>query len=98
MEALFDGVEVHGANGYLLDPFLQGKANRRTDDYGGSLKNRSRPLLEVADAAIKVWGPGKVGMHLAPRGDDHDIGDSDHRATFSHVARELGRLNLPPAK
>ncbi len=93
-KAGFDGVEIHGANGYLLDQFLQDKTNQRTDDYGGSLENRGRLMLEVADAVAEVWGSGKVGMHLAPRGDAHDIGDSDPLATFSYVARELGRRKL----
>jgi 2,4-dienoyl-CoA reductase-like NADH-dependent reductase (Old Yellow Enzyme family) len=90
----FDGVELHGANGYLLDQFLQDKSNRRTDCYGGSIENRARLMLEVADAVISVWGPGRVGMHLAPRGDSHDMGDSDPAATFGYVARELGRRGL----
>lgn len=93
-KAGFDGVEIHGANGYLLDQFLQDKTNLRTDDYGGSVENRARLMLEVADAAIDVWGPGRVGMHLAPRADAHDMGDSDRLATFSHVARELGRRRI----
>jgi N-ethylmaleimide reductase len=87
----FDGVEIHGANGYLLDQFLQDKTNRRTDRYGGSIENRARLMLEVTDACIDVWGPRRVGMHLAPRGDAHDMGDSDPAATFGHVARELGK-------
>jgi 2,4-dienoyl-CoA reductase-like NADH-dependent reductase (Old Yellow Enzyme family) len=90
----FDGVEIHGANGYLPDQFLQDSTNRRTDDYGGSIENRARLMLEVADAAISVWGPGRVGMHLAPRGDKHSMGVSDPRATFLYVARELGRRKL----
>jgi 2,4-dienoyl-CoA reductase-like NADH-dependent reductase (Old Yellow Enzyme family) len=90
----FDGVEIHGANGYLLDQFLQDSTNHRTDDYGGSIENRARLMLEVADAAISVWGPGRVGMHLAPRGDMHSIGDSDPASTFGHVARELGRRRI----
>lgn len=90
----FDGVELHGANGYLLDQFLQDSANRRDDDYGGSVENRARLLLEVTDAAISVWGPGRVGVHLAPRGDSHSMGDTDRLATFSHVARELGRRRI----
>ncbi len=90
----FDGVEIHGANGYLLDQFLQDAANKRTDEYGGSVENRARLMLEVADACIEVWGPGRVGMHLAPRGDSHSMGDSDPLATFSHVARELGRRKV----
>ena len=93
-KAGFDGVEIHGANGYLLDQFLQDRTNRRADDYGGSLPNRARLLLEVADAAIDVWGPGRVGMHLAPRADAHDMGDSDLRGTFTYVATELGRRRL----
>lgn len=90
----FDGVEVHGANGYLLDQFLQDSANRRTDAYGGSIENRARLLLEVVDAAIDVWSATRVGVHLAPRGDAHTMGDSDPAATFGHVARELGRRRI----
>jgi 2,4-dienoyl-CoA reductase-like NADH-dependent reductase (Old Yellow Enzyme family) len=90
----FDGVEIHGANGYLLDQFLQDKTNRRTDRYGGSIENRARLMLEVADAVISVWGPERVGMHLAPRGDAHDMGDSNPLATFSYVAGELGRRKI----
>lgn len=90
----FDGVEVHGANGYLLDQFLQDSSNHRTDDYGGSLANRARLMLEVADAVVSVWGPGRVGMHLAPRGDAHDMGDSNRPATFGYVARELGKRRI----
>lgn len=90
----FDGVEIHGANGYLLDQFLQDSANHRTDDYGGPIENRARLMLEVTDAAIAVWGADRVGMHLAPRGDSHDMGDSNPAATFGHVARELGKRRL----
>ena len=90
----FDGVEIHGANGYLLDQFLQDKSNVRTDDYGGSIENRARLMLEVTDACISVWGASRVGMHLAPRGDAHDMGDSDRLATFSHVVRELDKRNI----
>lgn len=90
----FDGVEIHGANGYLLDQFLQSSTNQRTDHYGGSLENRARLLLEVTDAAIEVWGAGRVGVHLAPRADAHDMGDSDRRATFTYVARELGKRGI----
>jgi 2,4-dienoyl-CoA reductase-like NADH-dependent reductase (Old Yellow Enzyme family) len=94
MEAGFDGVEIHGANGYLLDQFLQDSTNRRTDEYGGPVENRARLMLEVTDAAISVWGADRVGMHLAPRGDSHDLGDSNPLATFSYVARELGRRKI----
>jgi 2,4-dienoyl-CoA reductase-like NADH-dependent reductase (Old Yellow Enzyme family) len=90
----FDGVHVHGANGYLLDQFLQDRSNQRTDDYGGSLENRARLMLEVVDAAISVWGPGRVGLHLAPRGDHHGISDHDPLTTFSHVAQEAGRRRI----
>lgn len=85
----FDGVEIHGANGYLLDQFLQDSTNTRTDDYGGSLQNRARLLLEVTDAAASVFGAELVGVHLSPRCDTHDMGDSNPLATFSYVAREL---------
>jgi len=90
----FDGVEIHGANGYLLDQFLQDSTNHRTDRYGGSIENRARLMLEVTDAAIGVWGAGRVGMHLAPRCDAHSMGDSDPAATFSYVAAELGRRKI----
>ncbi|QHI99287.1 alkene reductase [Xylophilus rhododendri] len=90
----FDGVQLHGANGYLLDQFLQDSTNRRTDAYGGSIENRARLLLEATDAAISVWGADRVGMHLAPRADSHDMGDSDRAATFGYVARELGRRKI----
>ena len=90
----FDGVEIHGANGYLLDQFLQSSTNQRTDQYGGSVENRARLLLEVTDAAIEVWGAGRVGVHLAPRMDSHDMGDADPLATFGYVARELGQRGV----
>jgi len=90
----FDGVELHGANGYLLDQFLQNASNQRDDDYGGSVENRARLLLEATDAAISVWGADRVGVHLAPRGDAHSMGDSDKLATFSHVARQLGARKI----
>lgn len=88
-EAGFDGVEIHGANGYLLDQFLQDSTNKRTDAYGGSIENRARLMLEVTDAVISVWGADRVGMHLAPRGDSHSMGDSDAPALFGYVARQL---------
>ena len=93
-KAGFDGVEIHGANGYLLDQFLQDSTNKRTDRYGGSLENRARLMFEVTDAVVSVWGPGRVGMHLAPRADAHDMGDSDLPATFGYVARELGKRGI----
>ncbi|WP_277374032.1 alkene reductase [Pseudomonas sp. AA-38] len=90
----FDGVEIHGANGYLLDQFLQSSTNQRTDQYGGSVENRARLLLEVTDAAISVWGAGRVGVHLAPRADAHDMGDANRAETFGYVARELGKRGI----
>jgi len=90
----FDGVEIHGANGYLLDQFLQDKTNHRTDIYGGPIENRARLMLEVTDAVISVWGADRVGMHLAPRGDAHDMGDSNPLGTFGYVARELGKRRI----
>ncbi len=93
-KAGFDGVEVHGANGYLLDQFLQSSTNLRQDRYGGSLENRARLLLEVSDAAISVWGPGRVGVHLAPRCDAHTMGDDDPAATFGYCAKALGERGI----
>lgn len=90
----FDGVEIHGANGYLLDQFLQDSSNKRTDNYGGSIENRARLLLEVTDAVISVWGAGRVGMHLAPRADAHDVGDSQRADTFGYVATQLGKRGI----
>lgn len=90
----FDGVEIHGANGYLLDQFLQDHTNKRTDVYGGSIANRARLMLEVVDAAISVWGAGRVGLHIAPRSDSHDEGDSTPAETFGHVARETGKRGI----
>jgi 2,4-dienoyl-CoA reductase-like NADH-dependent reductase (Old Yellow Enzyme family) len=90
----FDGVELHGANGYLLDQFLQDGSNLRTDEYGGALQNRARLMLEVADAAVSVWGAGRVGVHLAPRADAHSMSDSNLSATFEYVARQLSKRKL----
>jgi len=90
----FDGVHVHGANGYLLDQFLQDSTNLRTDAYGGSLENRARLLLEVTDACIEVWGKDRVAVHLAPRMDAHDMKDSQPADTFGYVARELGKRQI----
>ncbi len=90
----FDGVEIHGANGYLLDQFLQSTSNLRTDEYGGSVENRARLMLEVTDAVVSVWGADRVGMHLAPRADAHGMGDANPLETFSYVARELGSRKI----
>lgn len=90
----FDGVELHAANGYLIDQFLQTKTNQRQDQYGGCVENRARLLLEVVDVLIEVWGAGRVGVHLAPRGDEHDMGDDDPRETFGYVLEHLGQRNI----
>ncbi len=94
MQAGFDGVEIHGANGYLPDQFLQSSTNHRTDAYGGPIENRARFLLEIVDAAISVWGPHRVGVHLAPRGDSHSMGDANPKETFGFVARELKKRKI----
>ncbi|BDS08595.1 alkene reductase [Oceaniferula spumae] len=93
-KAGFDGVELHGANGYLLDQFLQTSTNQRDDEYGGAIENRARLMLEAVDAAISVWGSDRVGLHIAPRCDAHDMGDSDPATTFGYVAREMKRRNI----
>jgi N-ethylmaleimide reductase len=85
----FDGVELHGANGYLIDQFLRDGSNKRTDRYGGSVANRSRFLLEVVEAVAGVWGADRVGVRISPFGAFNDMTDSDPFATFGHVAREL---------
>lgn len=90
----FDGVEIHAANGYLIDQFLQDGTNHRTDQYGGSVENRARLLLEITDAAISVWGAGRVGVHLAPRRDSHDMSDSNPENTFTYVAEQLGKRKI----
>lgn len=90
----FDGVEIHGANGYLIDQFLHDKSNHRSDAYGGPIENRARLMLEVTDAVVAIWGADRVGMHLAPRGDSHDVGSADLAGTFGYVASELGRRKI----
>lgn len=90
----FDGIELHAANGYLIDQFLQDKTNQRNDAYGGSIENRSRFLLEILDACAQVWPAGRIAVHLAPRGDAHDMGDSYPKALFRYVASELGKRKV----
>jgi len=90
----FDGSEIHGANGYLIDQFLQDKSNLRTDDYGGPIENRARLALEITDAAVSVWGADRVGYHMAPRGESHGVGDGNLPATFGYLAKELGRRRI----
>jgi 2,4-dienoyl-CoA reductase-like NADH-dependent reductase (Old Yellow Enzyme family) len=93
-DAGFDGVEIHGANGYLLDQFLQDGSNKRTDQYGGSVENRARLALEVVDAVLTVWNSGSVGYHIAPRADSHSMGDSNLKATFTYLMEELAKRKL----
>lgn len=94
MVAGFDGVEVHGANGYLLDQFLRDGTNRRTDAYGGAVENRVRLLLEVTQAVAEVCGRGLVGVRLSPSSTFNDMSDSDPKATFSYAIEALNPLNL----
>ncbi len=93
-DAGFDGVEIHGANGYLLDQFLHSASNRREDEYGGPVENRARLHIEVAEAASAVFGADRVGMHLAPRGDVMGMGDQNPRETFLYLAEQLGKRKL----
>jgi N-ethylmaleimide reductase len=94
LRAGFDGVEIHGANGYLPDQFLQDGTNKRSDEYGGAIENRARFLLEVTQAAISVWGADRVGVRIAPSGTYGSMSDSDPAATFGYVATELDRLGI----
>jgi N-ethylmaleimide reductase len=93
-EAGFDGVEVHGANGYLLDQFLRNGSNRRTDRYGGSIENRARLLLEVVDGVIAALGAQRVGVRLSPWNRFNDMADSDGEALWDYVATELEKRDL----
>lgn len=90
----FDGIEIHGANGYLLDQFLRDKTNKRTDIYGGSLENRTRLLLEVVEAVKKVWGGDRIGVRLGPVSSANDIADSNPMKTFSYAVEQLNHLDI----
>lgn len=94
MEAGFDGVEIHAANGYLLEQFLQSRTNRRTDAYGGSIENRCRLVLEVTRAVAAVWGAGRVGIRLSPFGIANDSGEDEPMPLYSYLIGELDRLGL----
>ncbi|MCL1468269.1 alkene reductase [Argonema galeatum] len=94
LAAGFDGVEIHSANGYLLDQFLQDGTNKRTDKYGGSIENRARLLLEVTEAVVSVWGSDRVGVRLSPSGTFNSMHDSNPEALFSYVGSALNRLDL----
>jgi N-ethylmaleimide reductase len=94
LEAGFDGVEIHGANGYLLDQFLRDGTNHRVDQYGGSIENRARLLLEVTQAVTEIWGAARVGVRLSPSGTFNDMHDSDPLSTFGYAAEALNRFGL----
>jgi N-ethylmaleimide reductase len=94
LEAGFDGIELHGAFGYLIDQFLQDGSNQRTDKYGGSIANRSRFLLEVVTAVTNIWGKNRVGIKLSPSNTFYGMQDSNPQATFSYVINELNSFNL----
>jgi N-ethylmaleimide reductase len=94
LDAGFDGVEIHGANGYLIDQFLRNGSNQRTDQYGGSIENRSRFALEVVEAVTSVWGADRVGIRLSPSGTFNSMSDSDPQALFSYLVSQLDRYNL----
>jgi N-ethylmaleimide reductase len=94
LKAGFDGVEIHGANGYLIEQFLQSHTNLRTDQYGGSIPNRARFLMEVAEAVIGVWGADRVGVRLSPYGVANGSGEADPMPLYSHVVKALDPLGL----
>ena len=93
-DAGFDGVEIHAANGYLIDQFLQSKTNQRQDHYGGSLENRYRFLKEIVEAILSVWPANRVGVRLSPNGNFNDMGSPDFRETFLYVAQQLNAYGL----
>jgi N-ethylmaleimide reductase len=94
LKAGFDGVEIHGANGYLIEQFLQSRSNLRTDQYGGSIENRVRFLMEVTQAAIEVWGADRVGVRLSPYGIANGSGEADPMPLYSHAIKSLDKLGL----
>ena len=94
LAAGFDGVEIHGANGYLLEQFLQSRSNLRTDRYGGSIENRARLLLEITQAVIEVWGANRVGVRLTPYGIANGSGEADPMPLYGYVVTALDKLGL----
>jgi len=94
LEAGFDGVEIHAANGYLVDQFLRDGSNHRTDQYGGSIQNRARFLLEITAAVVSVWGGNRVGVRLSPSGSFNSMSDSDPVAMFTYAAEALNPFHL----
>ena len=93
-QAGFEGVELHSANGYLMDQFLQDGSNKRTDEYGGSIENRARFLFEVVTALVSVWGRDRVAVRIGPNGRWNDMSDSNPNALFTYVAGQLNRFGL----
>lgn len=93
-DAGFDGIEIHGANGYLIDQFLQSRTNHRTDRYGGSVEKRFQFLREIVEAVLTVWPANRVAVRISPNGNFNDMGSPDFRETFLHAARELNRFGL----
>jgi len=94
LAAGFDGVEIHGANGYLIEQFLQSHTNLRTDQYGGSIENRTRFLMEVTEAVVGVWGASRVGVRLSPYGVANGSGEPDPMPLYTHVVQSLNPLGL----
>lgn len=94
MDAGFDGVEIHAANGYLLDQFLRDKTNHRSDRYGGSRENRARLVFEVTEAVVGVWSGDRVGVRISPLSPFNDIADSDPEALYTYVVEQLNRFSL----
>lgn len=93
-DAGFDGIDINAANGYLIDQFLHDHSNRRKDEYGGSVANRSRFLMEVVDACIGIWGADRVGVHLSPYSGLHGMKDSNPELLFTHISRVLGERRV----
>src|ERR1700738_4330701 len=93
-KAGFDGVEIHGANGYLIEQFLQSRTNLRTDQYGGSIENRARLLMELTRARFEIWGADRVGVRLSPYGIANDSGEADPMPLYSHVVKSLDLFEL----
>ncbi|EHP91639.1 alkene reductase [Methylorubrum extorquens] len=90
----FDGIEIHAANGYLLDQFIESSTNRRSDTYGGSVENRTRLLLEVAEALSRIWGPDRIGVRISPLGKMNEISDNDPEATFGYLVERLAEFGF----
>ncbi|MGB3571542.1 MAG: alkene reductase [Phormidesmis sp.] len=93
-KAGFDGVEIHAANGYLINEFLDSKTNQRTDKYGGSLENRYRFLKEIVEVIMTVWPANRIGVRISPNGAFNDMGAPDYRETFTYVAKQLNSYGL----